>query len=90
MRRTILSVEFVPYVREGDSSDEFLIKQPVFRRRGQLRAGEVRERMEEDVIDGRADRPGQEGDGDSKKDTRGRDRCIQGGDEMERRVRQHL
>lgn len=26
MRRTVLSVEIVPYVREGDSLDEFLIK----------------------------------------------------------------
>jgi hypothetical protein len=46
--------------------------------------------MEVDIIEGRTDRPGQVGDDDGKKDARGRNRGIQGVDEMKRRVGEHL
>jgi hypothetical protein len=46
--------------------------------------------MEVDIIEGKTDRPGQVGEDEGKKDARGRDRGIQGVDEMKRRVGEHL
>jgi hypothetical protein len=51
--RTIPSVKLVPYVGEGNSPDEFLIKQPVLRYPSQPWAWEARQRMEVGVVESR-------------------------------------
>ena len=57
-RRTVLGVELVPYVREGDSSDKFLICQPELRCCRQLWTRKVSQGMVVDVVESSRKRPG--------------------------------
>ena len=64
-RLTVVSVELIPYIGKGDSSDEFLICQPEFRCRCQPWTRKVSEGVEIEVVENSGKCPGQTNGGDS-------------------------
>jgi hypothetical protein len=79
--RTILGVELISNVREGDSLYELLIKQPVLWRSGQLWPRKACQRMEVDVVESWPGWPCQHG-GDENILDRGGRVIIQGVEEL--------
>lgn len=64
----ILSVELVPYVREGHPSDEFLICQPEFRCRRQPWTRKVSQGMAVEIVESGEKCPGQANGDDGDED----------------------
>ena len=62
---TVISVELIPYIGKGDTSDEFLICQPEFRCCCQPWTRKVSEGVEVDVVESSSKRPGQTNGDDS-------------------------
>ena len=70
---TVVSVELIPYIRKGNSSDEFLICQPEFRCCRQPWTRKASEGMEVDVVKCSGKRPDQYNADGSGENVLGRD-----------------